>query len=389
MKLSVFSLLAYFTIFSSWAQTPQILVPFRSGAKWGYSDTMGRIKIKPRYDTVSLFDYDLVYKEGHVIAEGRLNGKPIILNEKGAVVVPPNYEDIKLIYGSEAPTFAISKNNKFGLFANGKELFAPISDWLANPYPGLYEVRVNGKSGLINNKGQAVLPFIYDHIRMEQSRTAGFMDWQCINYGKEAEKRTIKLPQENWLSQRVPDVETLADFITADDWDKAVGLAKKQYGIDSVQLINNIGIIYKSGTTGVFLPKESEKIFLFSKPYTITSVKYFSFSSRNSWNKNSMVYIIAGVNSKYGIINEREEQILPFNYDSIEEKDGLFLLKQNGKIGFFIWNTVYPVIQPAYDEYLWSQYILVNRGWRFTLFKVIKNGRVGFVGENGVNYFKE
>ena len=81
--------------------------------------------------------------------------------------------------------------------------------------------------------------------------------------------------------------------------------------------------------------------------------------------------------------------MLPFEYDGIEEKDGFFLLKQNSRIGFFIWNSVYPVVQPAYEEYIGKQHIPVNNGWRFTLFRIMKNGRGGFVGENGVAYFKD
>ena len=389
MRPSFFSLLACFTFLFSWAQEPQIVVPFRSGNKWGYSDTLAKIKIKPKYDTVSLFDYDMVYKDNHVIAEVKLNGKPMMINEKGSVVIPPKYDYIKLIYGLQEPTFIISKNNKFGLFAKGKELFAPVSDWLADPYPGLYEVRVNGRSGLINSKGEIVIPLIYDRLRLIGGKKSGIVEWQCILYGNGPEVRTVKLLEDNWLSQRIPDVETLSRFMTSDDLNKALDSAKEQYGIDSIKLMNNTGIVYKATRTGIFLSGEAKTVYLFSKPYTIHQIKYFSAHSRNSWNKNSAAYIIASIKGKYGIINEREEQVLPFEYDGIEEKDGFFLLKQNSRIGFFIWNSVYPVVQPAYEEYIGKQHIPVNNGWRFTLFRIMKNGRGGFVGENGVAYFKD
>lgn len=88
------------------------------------------------------------------------------------------------------------------------------------------------------------------------------------------------------------------------------------------------------------------------------------------------------------MMNETEKEMLPFVYDSIEERDGFFLLTRNGKVGFFVLNTFYPTIQPGYDKYLWKVYLRVNGQWNFTLFKVEKNGKQGFVGENGIAYFR-
>jgi hypothetical protein len=389
MKTFVFGVFACFIFFQSSSQSPQVIVPFRLGNKWGYSDTLGKIKIKPKYDSVSLFDYDMVYKGNHVFAEVKLNGKPMMINEQGAVVVPPKYDYIKLIDGLEEATFIISKNNKFGLFAKGKELFPPVSDWMADAYPGrFYEVHTNGKSGLINMKGEIVIPIIYDRLHPAGGKTPGFMDWQCVVYGKEPELRTVELPKENWNSQRIPEVETI-DYMSDNNIDKIIDSATKEFGFDSIQLKYQAAVAYKGDKRGIILPDATKKVYLFSKPYDIYHIKYFPPNSRSSWNKNSASYIIASLDGKYGMINEREEQVLPFEYDGIENSNGFFLLKQNNKIGFFIWNTVYPVIQPAYDEYIGERYIPVNNRWRFTLFKIIKNGRTGFVGENGVAYFKD
>jgi hypothetical protein len=350
----------------------------------GYSDTLGKIKIEPKYDTVSLFDYDIVYKGNHVIAEVKLNGKPMIINEKGISVVPPKYDYIKLINGSEEPTFIISRNNKFGLFSKGKELFPAVSDWLSDTYPGLYELHTNGKYGLINSKGEILIPVIYDQLRPMGSKTPGFMDWQCISYSKEPEILSVKLPKENWHYQRVPQTEEL-DYNPKDNINKIIDSATKEFGLDSVLIkYNNAAIFYKGSAKGIILPDVTKKVYIFSKRYNIHYIKYFSPWSRNSWNSNSAAYIIVSLKGKLGMINEREEQVLPFEYDNIEERDRFFLLNQNGKIGFFIWNTIHPVIQPAFDEYLWKVYIPVNNGWRFTLFKIVKNGRTGFVGETGL-----
>ena len=165
--------------------------------------------------------------------------------------------------------------------------------------------------------------------------------------------------------------------------------ARTEYGLDSIQFKKNSGIVYKDLKQGIFLPMEAKKIYFFSKNYTIHSIKYFASEYRDNLNKPAAAYIIASINGKYGMMNEAEEQVLPFEYDNIEERDGFFLLKRNGKTGFFTWNSFYPVIPPAYDEYVWKVYIPVNNEWNFTLFKIVNKGKVGFVGENGIAYFKD
>lgn len=261
MRTSFISLLACFAVLSSWAQKPQIVVPFRSGNKWGYCDTLRKIKIKPKYDTVSLFDYDMVYKGGHVFAEVKMNGKPMMINEKGTVAVPPKYEYIKLINGLEEPTFIISKNNKFGLFGKGKELFPPVSDWLSDLYPGLYEIHVNGKYGLINTKGEILIPAIYDLLKQWRNENADFIEYECIVFGKKTEARKIKLPDDNWLSQPLPETDQL-DYSPTD---KMIDSATKEFGFDSVQSKYHAVVVYKGEKTGIILPDTKRKVYFFSK----------------------------------------------------------------------------------------------------------------------------
>lgn len=390
MKNLIFSSLICFACAYSFSQSPRILVPFRSGSKLGYSDTLGKLKIQPRYDTVSLFDYNGITRRGHVIATVRLKGKPMVINEMGTVIVPPNYDHIQVMDQLEDFAFFVSRKGKFGVFTKGKELFPPLYDYMDVTTDAQFKVHKNGKWGLINSEGILVIPIIYDELRQTHNIQSGFVSWEGITYGKDSKSYTIKTGQR-YRSSDVPEMVRLSEdmYIHQENWSKAIESAKTEYSLDSVVFKKNSGIIYKSAKPGVFLPKEAKKVYFFSKNYTIYYIKYFATEYRNSWNKGAAAYIIAGLNGKYGMINETEDQVLPFEYDSIEERDGFFLLKRNGKVGFFIWNTFYPVIQPAYDEYVWKEYIPVSNEWNFTLFKVVKKGKSGFVGENGIAFFKD
>ena len=164
--------------------------------------------------------------------------------------------------------------------------------------------------------------------------------------------------------------------------------AKKEYDLDSLRLDNYTGIVFKDKQQGIFLPLETKKVYVFTKPYRVHGIKYFPSYDRGYLKKNSAAYITAVIDGKYGMINENEEIVLPFEYDHIQEKEGFFLLKQNGKFGFFIWNGLYPVIQPMFDEYVRKYEVPVNYNWNFILFEIIEQGKPAFVGENGISYFK-
>ena len=393
MKKLIVIVLAFITGIHSISQSPRILVPFRSGSKWGYSDTLGKIKIQPVYDSVSLFNYNAIYNGNHVIAYVRLKGKPTAINEMGTVMVTPKYDQVRLIeiLGElKDLAFFVFKNSKVGVYTKGKELFPPIYDYM-DVAPGVqFKVHRNGKWGLINSEGLTVIPVIYDDLRqIYNNNNPGVINWEAITYGKESKSYIIKAEQGFGSSQIPPELEELREVLSRERLNKAIDSVKTEYGFDSVLIQKKSAIVYKGTKQGVFLPSEIKKIYFFSKDYAIHHTKYFDTYERNNWNNFSVIYIIANLNGKFGIMNEAEKLVLPFDYDSIEEKDGFFLLKRNGKTGFFTWNSFYPVIQPVYDEYVGKEYIPVNNEWNFTLFKVMKNGKSGFVGENGIAFFKD
>src|SRR4030095_9224216 len=69
------------------AQGSGILVPYREGAKWGYSTTTGKVVIAPRWDAA------LVFTQGRGIVKIKnANGTFItcIVNSKGEYIIPPS-----------------------------------------------------------------------------------------------------------------------------------------------------------------------------------------------------------------------------------------------------------------------------------------------------------
>ena len=391
MKILTVIVFALLMGIEPFAQSPAILIPFRVGTKWGYSDTLGKIKIPPRYDTVPLFDYNTVYKGNHVIAIVQFKGRPMAINEKGIVIVPPKYNFINVLQHSAEVTFIVSSNGKSGVYTKGKELFPPIYDYMDITSYGHFKVHKDNKWGLINDAGKVVIPIAYDELREKNVIQPDIVDWEVIEWGKDRESIKVKTN----LQFESPDLsvpEALGEirgYLAPEELNKAVDAAKKEFDLDSLRLNNYAGIVFKSKQQGIFLPLEAKKVYLFSKPYTTHGIKYFPSYDRGYLKKNSAAYITAVIDGKYGMINEKEDIILPFEYDHIEEKVGFFLLKRNRKVGFFIWNGLYPVIQPIFDDYVRKYEIPVNYNWNFILFEIIEQGKRGFVGENGISYFKD
>ena len=308
------------------AQSPELLVPFRVGTKWGYSDTLGKIKIPAKYDTVPLFDYNTLYKGDHVISIVKFNGKPVAINEKGTVVVPPKYDQINVIQQSAEFASIVSSNKKFGVFTKGKELFPPIYDYMdITPY-GHFKVHKDNKWGLINNDGKIVIPINYDDLREKKASQPDIVNWEAIISGKDREFITVKtnLQFDRPVLMLPGEVSEISGYTSPENINKEADIARKEYDLDSLRVNNYTGIVFKGKQQGIFLPAEPKKVYFFSKPYTIHAIKYFSSYERNYLKKHSAAYLIADLNGKYGMINEKEEIVLPFEYDHIKRKRDFF-----------------------------------------------------------------
>lgn len=372
-------------------QSLNIVVPYRSGYKWGYSDTLGKIKIPAKYDTVSFFDYKTIYKGNHVIAIVKFNGKQMAIDEKGNVQVPPTYKFIQAIQQFSEPSFFVSNGEKFGVITKGKEIFPPVYDFVDISMYGHFKVHKEGKYGLINEKGKIVIPLSYDDLREKNTNPPDSVTWEAIIWGTDPEIIKVKTNLRINRSELIlpPEIKTIPGYISSEYLKIAVDSFAEKNDIDSSYLKSYAGIIFKNKQQGVFLPAEKNEFYFFSKTYKIQDVRYFSFNDREKLKNNSIVYIVASINDKYGIINEKEEVLLPFEYDAIEEKDGFFQLKKDNKIGFCMLAGSYPVIQPAFDKFLGVYRIPGAYEQEFSLFHILSSGKAGFVGENGLRYFNE
>lgn len=130
------------------------LAAAKSGAKWGFIDTMGTVVIPLQFDQVGSFT------KGTAVVKS--NGKFKLINKKGESI------DNNLYEGAGNPangTFPLMKGDKVGLVDNKGTVIIGFNYKNIKP---MSEDRVwamqDGKWGLLDNKGNALTGFIYKDV---------------------------------------------------------------------------------------------------------------------------------------------------------------------------------------------------------------------------------
>jgi hypothetical protein len=70
-------------------------------------------------------------------------------------------------------------------------------------------------------------------------------------------------------------------------------------------------------------------------------------------------------------------------------ENGSVKTERNKKLGMVMFFTTYPPIDNLYESITQMRNLSVSKSWSFGILKVTKNGKVGYVGENGVEYFRD
>lgn len=166
----------------------RLLIPFTDGDKIGFINRMGEIVVKPRYaicygecydetDFIRVAEieaYGTARSDGSVSAYYRyLYG---LMDYAGRLVLPVEYHDIKPAFGNKRLFTLADKSGKHAVMTVDGTEIVPYGkyDYIGGFDNGLARVKIGGvtngkndsasKWGLINEKGEEVLPVEYDNI---------------------------------------------------------------------------------------------------------------------------------------------------------------------------------------------------------------------------------
>lgn len=133
----------------------QTLYPVQKEGKWGAIDAGGTIMIDPTYEFVSEFQ-----KDGTAMV--RQEGLYGLINAKGELLLEPQYERIDPL---QEGYLAVWKNYKVALASRSNQLLTePVYDVITPIYANFLRVVQGTKFGVINLKGETVLPIEYDKV---------------------------------------------------------------------------------------------------------------------------------------------------------------------------------------------------------------------------------
>ena len=398
MKKSILSLAIVCMAMPVFAQVIEnkVLAPYRQGDRWGYSDTLGRVMIPPVYDSVSvLVDFGILYQKGKMGA----------VNAAGKILTPPRYDEVSDPYNYGVGLVVRQGHLRGFLTLDGKLAVPVLFEEVTLSEGDVLTVQLKNKFGLYNMAGRRLLPAEYDEMNIplrDERLTPGM--WTLAKKGKNyfiVNHKTGKLLPYKYIEEDNGPM-AVADMDVAFDDSYGARLkaedVKEQLGADQVEEFvfnngyawndNNYFLVTKNGKQGLY-DKRRKKLITTLEYDTIL---YVIRANAGAYLQKTFEFLVAvKKQGQAGLVTDRGEEVLPFIYDHIGPLKGNtngFEIKKDGKVGVLLLYTSYPVISPKYEQIGFAASLPVNAGWNFSLYRVQYQGRTGYVGENGVEFFK-
>ncbi|GAA4059019.1 WG repeat-containing protein [Flavobacterium chungnamense] len=379
MKKTLFLLLISLTIYAQKPINSNVLIPYRNKNLWGLSDTLGNIKVKPIYKDIKDFfiDKDTDFTSMYAV---KTNKSYFVIDRNGKVIIPETYGyDSIYVNKFYYDRFLVYKKGKMGLYKN-KELIPCIYDKVEIGTNESYYVKMGKLSGLINAKGKLIIPVLYDDVHPSFEEKDDYNSeyvWVAEKKNEEKKFYDFKIPTKLDRSMYEKNIVEEANSNDDDSDKEELFKAKLKERYDKVNIVMYYKVAYveKNNKKGlVELPSLKE----------IISPIYEELSSYG-WDNSEIVYKVK-LNNKYGFVKPGNVTILNCEFDEIED---LGILIKDGKKGYYTFNSIYPYIQPKYLSIKNYDDIDINDTWQFKLFEVTTEKGKGYVGENGVEFFKD
>ena len=317
MKKLAFLLLfmAYSTMIGH-AQDIQITAEFKEIANIRQQNN-GKLSLNNEQNKPIITDIDSIFSTSNVFYHVIKNGKHGIYYISGKQCIPIEYDDIKRLYTNYWLT---TKNGKVGLcWSNGNQIFPTnykdISILRREEY-GKYDFFIvkKDKYTILNSHGKAIFPTQYDEIRQHN-------DYYIL----ENSSGTDCLFNSGELVKGI-----LVDYYVAPFLHQENGQTKKYYDFKKDNLW---GIIDGDGRIHIPALYQEHLRFVYN------------------CNENLSLCIVANYKGKRGIINFKNEIVLPFKYNRIMETEIRNIFEIETTKGLQLFNLQSKrIITPSYYE---------------------------------------
>ncbi|MCC9019548.1 WG repeat-containing protein [Flavobacterium lipolyticum] len=285
---------------------------FKSYFKEGYIDKRGREIVPVKYFKVGEYD-----KDSYAIAI--LNGKSGFIDKTGKVIIDFKYDDL-WNFSNGIAKFRIMNKGEGLVDAKGYEVIPPKYDNIEWTNSGFYLTTIDSKWGLIDDKGKEIVIPTYDRINVSNDENFFIIRQGTKSVYTEGERN--KYPNKHDV--KIGFIDRTGKVIVSPKYDEIF------------KFYDNLAIVYLGSKYGMINKAGKEIVPLI-----------YDEIIRDKENKENLYYIL---NDKKGVANKEGTLITPIQYDEIylDEKIGLYKVKQSGKYGFIDTNGK-EVIPVKYD----------------------------------------
>ncbi|WEK20516.1 MAG: WG repeat-containing protein [Candidatus Pedobacter colombiensis] len=326
--------------------TPQARIfGYQRAGKWGLLDTTGVEITKPLYDKLEFqFFKKNANSDANNLIKAMVNKKWGLIDRNGNKMLDFEYDELSNRYSGLS---LAKKNGKYGLLSKDIKLITPIKYDEITLQDGDFRiekfilVRINKKTGLINSKGNEIIPVKYDYVN------SFFLNgFSVVGIGK-------KMGLFDLNGKMVFPV--IYDSITVNE-----------DGFHTVLKDGFWGVINRSHD--VILPIVYGQVL---RIYDQNSLRDAALTTKRA--KYCVNY-----NGKEGLLDSTGKIVVPFLYDTIIRiADNSIIASKGGYVGVIDWegNIIVPFI-----------YLTIEDLGRF--YKVCINGKYGSIDKNGKHIIK-
>ena len=315
-KIAILLLIMACATISVYAQDIQITVKFIATTNIRQQNN-GKLSLDDAQNRPIITDIDSIFSTSNVFYHVIKNGKHGIYYKSGKQCIPIEYDDIKRLYTNYWLT---TKDGKVGLcWSNGNQIFPTnykdISILRREEY-GKYDFFIvkKDKYTILNSHGKAIFPTQYDEIRQHN-------DYYIL----ENSSGTDCLFNSGELVKGI-----LVDYYVAPFLHQENGQTKKYYDFKKDNLW---GIIDGDGHIHIPALYQEHLRFVYN------------------CNENLSLCLVANYKGKRGIINFKNEIVLPFKYNRIMETEIRNIFEIETTKGLQLFNLQSKrIITPSYYE---------------------------------------
>lgn len=353
--------------------TEVFLMPYRVGKMWGLADTLGNIKIQPKFEKIPEFrhyydkknkkitSYFVVYNGAKYFAVDH-TGEEVFKKQNG-------YDSISLSY-TKTNIFKVYKNHKTGVFMNGKEVIPCIYNDI-NHWDNLSFRVVKGQNtGLINSHGKWVIPLSVGDVSFKgyKNNKAIWVRYIVNEDGESHEIKTytdtaIKGEEEEYAGFPVKSMIDVEQKETEED-------LKEKYDV-VIKAVKHRAIYFveKNGKVGAYnLELGKEIIAPFYDKMTDLGYYYLKTKQKNL----------------YGAIDLKGNKVLEPQYDFLEDTYYDISFMKDHLCGIYIAKTK-KMIFPKYPNMIEHKETIYCGKTEFSIYELNENS---YIGQNGVEFFK-